>query len=600
MLKNFFSILFLLGFAITNAQVSADCTNAVPICGNTPQIGRVAGAGANDFQEPGQSGCITIGETNSAWYRFKTGASGLLGFNIGFDSAEDWDFALYRTDDCSTLGAPVRCNFYDNNDNDGITGNEYFFTGVGVDPMGYTENFQYEDWIQVEPGEEYYLWINNFDNTNSGFSVQFTGPIFESHPATALDCSIISNLLGPPRLACEGEAQALDASTPEAVAYEWYRDTGSGFELLADETTSLVTVQESGMYRVVVAMPDEVNVYSDVMVGYSPVPVAHPLTMESWCTEDVGFDLGIKDGEVVGDQNPNALVVSYHRSSYDANLGANPLPRFYESTIQGTETIYVRVSALHNPKCYDATQAFELIRLKTPPLDFDNQVYICEGGYATIGDKDNPYYTYRWSTGETTANITVSQIGEYTVTATFEEGSHTCSNTKTVTVTKSVLPVISDIEIKGLNDENSITVQVEDQGLFEYQLDDDTPQTDNVFNDVMPGAHTVTVHDLNGCGIVSEEVAVAGFLKFFTPNGDGRNDVWQIEGLQSLINPVVYIYDRYGRLVAQLSNTINVWDGTFEGRPLPTSDYWFKLTYEDANGDRVVAKHVENHFTLKR
>ncbi len=100
--------LLFLGLSQSNAQVAADCVNAVPICNNTPINGGTMGYGIDDFNGATVSGCIaqatgTI-ETNSAWYRFRTGESGQLGFNIGFNPNEDWDFALYRTDDCTNLG----------------------------------------------------------------------------------------------------------------------------------------------------------------------------------------------------------------------------------------------------------------------------------------------------------------------------------------------------------------------------------------------------------------------------------------------------------------------------------------------------------------
>ena len=84
--------------------------------------------------------------------------------------------------------------------------------GIGEDPTGSPTTVLYEDWINVVPGEDYYLMINNFSNNNSGFSIQFTGDIFITNPYDALDCSIINNLLGPPRAACDNEIVILDAT----------------------------------------------------------------------------------------------------------------------------------------------------------------------------------------------------------------------------------------------------------------------------------------------------------------------------------------------------------------------------------------------------
>ncbi|MBT8312112.1 MAG: hypothetical protein HKP23_04680, partial [Flavobacteriaceae bacterium] len=179
------AFIFLSGAFWLSAQVAVDCANAIPICNNTPTNGGTQDYGIDDFNGAISSGCLeqTLSgaiESNSAWYRFRTGASGQLGFNIGFDTSEDWDFALYQTDDCNNLGEPVRCNFFDNQDMQA-------YMGVGEDPTGDTDTFLYEDWLYVEPGEEYYLLINNFSNTNSGFSIQFSGEIFVTNPFDALD-----------------------------------------------------------------------------------------------------------------------------------------------------------------------------------------------------------------------------------------------------------------------------------------------------------------------------------------------------------------------------------------------------------------------------
>ena len=91
------------------------------------------------------------------------------------------------------------------------------------------------------------------------------------------------------------------------------------------------------------------------------------------------------------------------------------------------------------------------------------------------------------------------------------------------------------------------------------------------------------------------DISVIGHAKFFTPNNDGYNDFWQIKGVNTnyQANSTVLIYDRYGKLLKQLSVKSDGWDGTFNGKLLPTDDYWFKVFLEDG---RVYS----GHFSLKR
>jgi gliding motility-associated-like protein len=580
-------------------QVSPDCATVVPICNNTPINGGTNGFGVDDFYGAVSSGCLeqtTSGtiESNSAWYRFRTGASGQLGFNIGHNSSEDWDFALYQASDCSTLGEPIRCNFFDNSDSKR-------FIGVGEDPTGDGESVHYEDWLQVEPGQDYYLFINNFSNVNSGFSIQFTGDIWLTNPNDALDCSIINNLLGPPIAACEGDTVVLDATTSGAVGYEWYSDTGSGFQLISGANASTYTAPDSAQYRVVVATGTG-TIISDVQVGFNASPVTGTLTDAVYChTPNTTFDLSTKDMEALGNQNPNEFIVSYHSSQSDADTGISPLPKEYEKS-PGQETIYVRTTSLANPNCYDASESFLLDAIEVPELTFSEQMVICEGtGAIIIGETmPNPNYTYQWSTGEQSPSIMVSEEGEYTVTVTHASSGSSCEATKTITVNISELPVITDVEIDDFKPRNTVRIITESNTELEYRLDDGDFQSSNTFEDVLPGSHEVTMRDIHGCGEVRENIVVVGYLASFSPNGDVLNERWQIEGLSELNSPVVTIFDRYGKMIKQMTELDAGWDGNLNGKPLPSTDYWFKLSYVDANGNRVNAKYLQSHFSLKR
>jgi gliding motility-associated-like protein len=58
----------------------------------------------------------------------------------------------------------------------------------------------------------------------------------------------------------------------------------------------------------------------------------------------------------------------------------------------------------------------------------------------------------------------------------------------------------------------------------------------------------------------------------------------------------VYIFDRYGKLLKQIISRAKGWDGTYNGQPLPATDYWFTVDYVEQN----VPKQFKAHFSLKR
>lgn len=174
--------------------------------------------------------------------------------------------------------------------------------------------------------------------------------------------------------------------------------------------------------------------------------------------------------------------------------------------------------------------------------------------------------------------------------------------TDDILITFYGMPVLDRVDILAdLADSNNIEIIVQGDGSYEYAINDGAFQDDPVFRDVPPGINTVIINDKNGCGTTDPiPFLVVGYPKFFTPNADGIHDTWQILGIETLTDPVVHIFDRYGKLLKQIDETSIGWDGTFNGRPLPSSDYWFRLEYSRDEDGVLVANLLRSHFTLKR
>jgi gliding motility-associated-like protein len=122
-------------------------------------------------------------------------------------------------------------------------------------------------------------------------------------------------------------------------------------------------------------------------------------------------------------------------------------------------------------------------------------------------------------------------------------------------------------------------------------------QTSNVFTNVTSGIHSIVVIDTKGkCGVVTLIAHVLRYPHYFTPNGDGYNDTWAIWDLAYQTKARIFIYDRYGKLIKQISPTGQGWDGTYNGEMLPSTDYWFEVFYK-LNG---IDQEYKSHFSLKR
>jgi len=135
-------------------------------------------------------------------------------------------------------------------------------------------------------------------------------------------------------------------------------------------------------------------------------------------------------------------------------------------------------------------------------------------------------------------------------------------------------------------------------GVYEYYFQGISQADDNVFITNADALVEVRVVDELGCeAIAAIPFEFTGMLEipnFFTPDGDTNNDEWVITGREFFPNIEVKIYDRYGRVVAVLNQLTN-WDGTYEGKNLPTGDYWYVVNQNDDRNTRFVG-----HFTLYR
>lgn len=147
------------------------------------------------------------------------------------------------------------------------------------------------------------------------------------------------------------------------------------------------------------------------------------------------------------------------------------------------------------------------------------------------------------------------------------------------------------LSVTGSLNYNMIRVEILEAYKYHYSLDNATYQSSNIFENLEGGKYTVYIREINGCGFYTRDVVILGGPDFFTPNGDGINDFWNLQ--ISNIGYTVNIYDRYGRPIESFNDASVGWDGNFKGSPLPSADYWFLVNFEDGS--------VKNgHFTLLR
>lgn len=347
------------------------------------------------------------------------------------------------------------------------------------------------------------------------------------------------------------------------------------------------------------------------IVDDSPVASAVSSTLTTTCDDEpnpmdqdgkFAFNTSTFETTILGGQT--GMIVEY----YDQNnaLLPSPLPNPF---FTNTQNITVKVINPSNSICFASTTLSFVVN-PIPKIDLNldgsSNELVCsnlstffvtlDAGISDGSSTTN--YNYVWTkngtiVGTNSPTLDVNEEGKYTVEVANNFG---CSRIRTITVTASNIATIVSLDIVELSDINSVTVNVTGPGDYQYSLDEPSGfwQDSNVLTNIPAGIHIVYVNDKNGCGLVSQEIAVVGVPKFFTPNGDNYNDEWEIKGISKYPQAEVQVFDRYGKHLTTLNAINKNWNGIFNGSPLPAADYWYILKLESGKPE------IKGHFSLRR
>ena len=353
----------------------------------------------------------------------------------------------------------------------------------------------------------------------------------------------------------------------------------------------------------------------------NPLPVLQPLDNFATCDDNVEtdndtsndsveFDLLSQNTAVLNGQDPTIFEVSYHLSQIDADQGINALVSPYTNT-SNPQTIFTRVRNTLTGCFNTVPLVLQVNPLPVVNLDEDYLLCVNTNGteildplviYSNLSATD---FSFIWSNANgdvlgTDPDFEPIQGGVYNLEV-FDAllPTQCAAPVETFIVIESSPPdVTAEVTSEPFASTHVIQSTGTGQGIYEFSLDQGPWGDSGLFVGVKPGEHIVSVRDLNGCGTVSVPLLVIDYPKFFTPNQDGYNDTWNITALENQPNSKIYIFDRYGKFLKQISTSGIGWDGTYNGAQMPSTDYWFKLEYTDLDTGNL--KIFKAHFSLKR
>jgi gliding motility-associated-like protein len=412
------------------------------------------------------------------------------------------------------------------------------------------------------------------DYQPKGYIVEYGGmpgdPILQISTTSIITIPVVTNITSAVR--CGSGPVTLQA-TSNIGSINWYTAPTGGTPIFTGNSYTIPLLNATTDYYVD-AFPIGCTLGNRVQVTASikPVPVIGFTTPNPVC----------QNTNTTLQANTSLGVLNW----YDSNTSLIPIftGTTFTTTDLNTSTTYY-IEAISNG-CLSNRIAIS-VQVVPAPTVVDETIIFCKNTSVTL-QSGIAGASYLWSTGATTQNCAVGTAGTYSVVITT---SLNCNLTKNFTVIENTAPEITSIKVDGLTAEISIT----GTGIYEYSLDNIHFQSSPIFNFILGGVYTCYVKEIGtNCGYDYEDFVVIDYPKFFTPNADGFNDYWKINGMHLFPDANVSIFDRYGKLITVLNTKNPYWDGKLNGENVVANDYWFVANL----GNNYPEK--KGHFSLKR
>jgi gliding motility-associated-like protein len=250
------------------------------------------------------------------------------------------------------------------------------------------------------------------------------------------------------------------------------------------------------------------------------------------------------------------------------------------SSYTARESQQLTVSASYEGCVRRDTVAIEV--LPAPDVSLGNDTTICEGQALLLQVPIVPGEQYKWSDGSSTPAYQPITTDSYAVTV---KGVNQCSTSDTIAVTFSQKPVLSLPGSLLLCRGAALNFEPRVDWATQFVWNDGVSTGQRNF--AQPGKYSLQV--MNSCGSASGDLIVkdAGvctliFPNVFSPNHDGKNDVFISSITSGLDAYSLTIYNRWGQIVFRSSDPSQGWDGRVAGKPAEAGSYVWMLSYRSA------------------
>ncbi|WP_430815437.1 T9SS type B sorting domain-containing protein [Carboxylicivirga sp. RSCT41] len=570
------------------------------------------------------------------------GAFDYLVWNSGQSHFADWTTAQLEIDGAGNYAVTAYdehgCSATDN-----VTVGEHTTTAINLpDPVESCENTTVTlsnpivtansyDWYKVNAGGDVHLIANADWNTNEAGSYRLF--IEDANGCESEDTVVIITLpvpevnLGADREMCEGDVITLTANASH-VAYRWNGDDSLNESSLA--------VTASGNYRCEVTNASGCTAEDNVLITANPLPnmlvadttvcsgdqgTLHApagLTNFKWSNGATTPSINVTKGTYTLSAETDKGCVGEATAQVnwypipDVSIGADtsicPIDVILLEATPGFES-YEWHNGASGPSTYanlsdtvnvvtvtdiNGCYGFDtrmIHALPEPDYELCPDTAICNGDSLLL-EAGYDFIEYRWFDGTQLPTYTAKEPGDYWVSVL--DGCFWLHDTTTIVFNETPLIAQLDTLVYG-----QIGILAEGgTEPYEYALNDEEWQEESLFKELENGTYIVQVRDVNTC-MASDTVTINSIVdidipNFFTPNGDGFNDRWEIDGMDKFPDSIIKIYDRFGKLLIEYMASEPGWNGEYIGKPVPSDAYWYVIEV------LPLKKYVKGHITLKR
>ena len=281
---------------------------------------------------------------------------------------------------------------------------------------------------------------------------------------------------------------------------------------------------------------------------------------------------------------PNATY-EYYRNLSDINTNSNSInnPDNFELNLLYGNKIYVKITSEYSCPIFIILNFY----YNQSPIIEIPDFEICKDEFITI----NPNYLnwniveFEWTDEEgnlvsSSQYLTTNKIGRYNLKITT---TNNCTSITSFTIKEKIVPNLIEIQVHN----NNIIIKangIDDKTIL-YSLDKSNWQTDNTFENLDYGTFNIYLkYKEIDCIVGPYGTLIPKLFNTISPNDDGINDIWKLNDLNIFEGKTaeIIIYDRFGKIIfSQKSDIELIWDGKINGKPIPSTSYWYTITFPD-------------------